>query len=780
MKPKNQAPTEPALASELSRRTLLKTGLLGLSSLALGPSLVWNPALGETGRGLGEYVSLFTGRVGQGIPTTCGLCPAGCGVLAFRDQGRLAGLSGNPDHPYNRGALCALGSAVFNLESGPRRIQEPVRRRGKRGDGEWEVITWTEALQEVQGKLRKCRDARGKTPLAVSVPGRDATPFMHRFVSCFPGSVLNEADGYEDSVERVLRRDFWCNGEGIPDLAHAQLVLNFGGNPLGSIQRLVGTAQQWARGLEHGARWITLDPRLSETANAGHEWVPLRPGTDRAVAAAVARHILEQGMEDRRFLKQETDLDPADLRRAFQPWTARRAAALCQVPEETIHRVAEAFAKTDRAVAVLGSGVTARRGGLESARAVLLLNLLKGNIQQKGGYRIQPSVSWQQPGPAPCSRDVRRLHGSLFHAMEKGTLKPGCLMTCHADPAATDPACGSTEDILKDPERVPFHVAVCSTWNQTASLADIVLPVSTYLNAWGVTQGFSASDGSLWIGLRQPVFSGAGERCSSEEVLLEIARGLGRKPEEAFPFESMEAYYTSLIEASFPGGDRVNLSVALKKRGFFTPAVSGGAGFAGRGDMDSLKQGKHASPVEARTGMSGSGPCGRQRILLSNRVGNITAPLKAPEIEVRARAEERILVLYSAPTVGDESPGCPWVEEINHAAPVWMNPEAAAEMGCREGDWVVLKGPAGEVKTRVRLTEGIRPDVVAVQARTGGVLRAPGKGRDSGRAADPLLRDIWWKGGSYGENPRRVIPWPGDPSREVPSWEGTKVKIRRA
>jgi anaerobic selenocysteine-containing dehydrogenase len=131
--------------SGISRRTILKGGLVGLSSIVLGPGPFREWFCLEAGEPR-TYVSLFTGRVTQGIPTTCGLCPAGCGVLAFVDEGSLVGLAGNPEHPYNRGALCAFGSAAMQLISGPCRIRKPLRRVGKRGEGRWKEITWEEAL----------------------------------------------------------------------------------------------------------------------------------------------------------------------------------------------------------------------------------------------------------------------------------------------------------------------------------------------------------------------------------------------------------------------------------------------------------------------------------------------------------------------------------------------------------------------------------------------------------------------------------------------------------
>ena len=170
--------------SGVSRRTLLKGGVAGLSTVVLGPDFFWQCFGAEAARGR-NYVSLFTGRVTQGTPTTCGLCPAGCGLLAFVDEGRLVGLAGNPEHPYNQGALCVFGSAALQMMYGPSRIRKPLRRLGNRGEDCWEEISWEEALgSRDEGTERPegeggtadrwsgglCAESRGHTPCG-PVPG---------------------------------------------------------------------------------------------------------------------------------------------------------------------------------------------------------------------------------------------------------------------------------------------------------------------------------------------------------------------------------------------------------------------------------------------------------------------------------------------------------------------------------------------------------------------------------------------------------------------------------
>ena len=140
---------------------------------------------------------------------------------------------------------------------------------------------------------------------------------------------------------------------------------------------------------------------------------------------------------------------------------------------------------------------------------------------------------------------------------------------------------------------------------------------------------------------------------------------------------------------------------------------------------------------------------------------------------------EKTLLLFASPMRGADAPWCPWVEEIDHAKPLWMHPSGARELGCAEGDWVRVRGPAGEVRTRVRLTQGLHPDAVAMQGAVAGIDR-PDTPRGSG--TEPSINGpdrVWWKDEVYGENARKVVPWPRDPGREAPGWEDTRVTILR-
>ena len=738
--------------SPVSRRTLLKGGVAGLSSVVLGPDFFWQCLGAEAPRGR-DYVSLYTGRVTHGTPTTCGLCPAGCGLLAFVDEGRLVGIAGNPEHPYNQGALCVFGSAALQMMYGPSRIRKPLRRLGNRGSGRWEEIPWEEALgivtKALSGTKVKVEPKTGG--LAVCVPTREATPLVERFLAFHPQGLLALADAHELSVETAAHRSFGPRFDGQPDLAKADRILNFGANPLGSIRRLVGSARQWAEGQARGVTWITLDPRLSETAAASHAWIPLRPGTDGVFALALAHQILKHGWEDRAFLESVTDVDRDTLRELLVPWTPEKAGALCQVPAERIRSTAEAFATADRPVAIFGSGVTARRGGLEDAQAVLLLNFLVGNIGREGGYRLPGRIEWRQPAPVPVpDREPLELRGTLFWDLERGNRKIGCLLSHDANPAVTDPDAGETARTLRDENRVPFHVALASCWNETVALADLVLPASTFLESWGLFQPSAGAGPASWVSLRQPVCAPKGDTRSLDELLLEVAGSLGGDWKKAFPFRDVEDYYRILLGRSLSEGNSAGALQEAKKQGFL---VVPGKGRTGKG-------------VEKYDVKS----------VLSRTVPRIAEGTGERERK-RSDSSRKTLILHASPTRGGLDHPSDWVDEIDHADPALIHPKAAEGLGLRDGDWVELTGPAGSVRTRVWLTEGIHPEAVAMAAATLDRESKTPCPDEAGPERQSGGQRRWWENESYGGNAGKVVPWPEDPHGQAPGWMDTAVTV---
>jgi hypothetical protein len=342
------------------------------------------------------------------------------------------------------------------------------------------------------------------------------------------------------------------------------------------------------------------------------------------------------------------------------------------------------------------------------------------------------------------------LRGTLFWDLQRGNRKIGCLLSHDANPAVTDPDAGETAKVLRDENRVPFHVALATSWNETAELADLVLPASTFLESWGLFQPGDGAGPAPWINLRQPVCGPKGDTRSLDELLLEIAGNLGGDWKKAFPFRGVEDYYRTLMKRSLSDHGPAGGFPEAKKQGFL--AVPGTTGNVGE---------KY-----------------RLKPVLSQSVPRI-AEGTGEAIRKGVDSAQKTLILYAAPTRGGLDHPSDWVDEIDHADPVMIHPRAAEGLGLKDGAWVMLTGPAGSIKTRVRLTEGIHPEAVAMAAATLDRESKTSCPDDEGPKRQPGEQRRWWEDASYGGNARQVIPWPEDPIREAPGWMDTVVTMRK-
>ncbi|HLC23392.1 MAG TPA: molybdopterin-dependent oxidoreductase, partial [Dehalococcoidia bacterium] len=231
-------------------------GLTAAAALAGGISAASASASGQAGD-----VSRTTGRELKSIPTTCQLCQARCGLLAFLRHGRLVTLEGNPEHPNSKGRVCAKGQAAVNLVYNPDRLLYPMKRAGARGDGTYERISWGEALDEIASKLKALR-AGGHPDQFIFQGGAMASPrFVSRFLDAFgTTSAFFFSQPSSDTNRRLALLSTWGSEDGIGDVARSKFILNFGSNPYEAhwyhvplIQRLIEART------DNSARLVTFD-----------------------------------------------------------------------------------------------------------------------------------------------------------------------------------------------------------------------------------------------------------------------------------------------------------------------------------------------------------------------------------------------------------------------------------------------------------------------------------------------------------------------------------------
>lgn len=472
------------------------------------------------------------------VPTTCFNCESACGLLAYvdKDSHEVRKFEGNPLHPGSRGRNCAKGPATKNQLDDPDRILYPLKRAGARGEGKWERVTWEEALKDIGGKIGAAFDANRQNHVVYHVgrPGHEG--YMDRVLK---GWGIDGHNSHTTICSAGARHGYslWMKSDRpSPDHANARVILLVSAH-LESGHYFNPHAQRIMEGVMNGAKLVTLDPRLSNTASMSDLWMPTQPGSEAAIFLAVARLMLLNGtyVDDQfkhwtnwqEFLAEEHADKPQEwqtfidvLLEEWKEFTPERAAEEARVPVEQIHQLYEIVIKADRRLAAhtWRSASIGNLGGWQVARTLELLVVMTGSVGGIGGtmpsswnkfkpdfFDKPPSVKFWNKFHFPDAWNVAQYEMSqcLPHLLKEQDEKLDVYFTRVFNPVWTYPDGFSWIDILRDEKRIGCHVALTPTWNETAYFADYVLPMGHAserhdLNSYEVDSG-------MWIAFRQPV-----------------------------------------------------------------------------------------------------------------------------------------------------------------------------------------------------------------------------------------------------------------------------------
>ena len=252
------------------------------------------------------------------LRTTCFLCHGGCTLLAHVKEGKLTKLEGDPEGPLNRGSICEKGAAAVQYLYSPYRLQYPLKRAGGRGEGKWKRISWDEALETTANKLMEIKDRYGGESIAyawgtarvvLSYPRQNfyngvlGTPngigIGHICLSKTRMPVMNMTVGPIPGLARTgILRDF----------DRAKCIVAWGDTLFDSRNDgMGGMGKRVADRLANGCKLIVIDPVLTRAASKADIWLPIRPGTDLALALAWLNVIISEGLYDKTFVDDWTN-----------------------------------------------------------------------------------------------------------------------------------------------------------------------------------------------------------------------------------------------------------------------------------------------------------------------------------------------------------------------------------------------------------------------------------------------------------------------------------------
>ncbi|MFQ5657676.1 MAG: molybdopterin-dependent oxidoreductase, partial [Candidatus Methylomirabilales bacterium] len=289
---------------KITRRTFLK------GSTAAGSGLVLSRFLSNAPETL-VAKEASSATVEEFVPTTCWIGKQDCGMLARRINGRVVSLEGHPLHPRNKGTLCPKGVAQLMGVYDPNRVKAPLVRTNEKGvPGKWRQISWDEALTLVAEKIKDVRK-RDKRLLVWQKGRSKAKNFYDKaFVKASGATKLSHGTFCSDAGYRASEYTIGPHGNFHPDFRHTRYLLSWGWNITnagGNKTCFITWPQQLTEARERGLKVVAIDPRLRAAGPFADEWIPIRPGTDLALALAFCRELIQHDTIDREYLAQHTN-----------------------------------------------------------------------------------------------------------------------------------------------------------------------------------------------------------------------------------------------------------------------------------------------------------------------------------------------------------------------------------------------------------------------------------------------------------------------------------------
>jgi anaerobic selenocysteine-containing dehydrogenase len=660
------------------------------------------------------------------VPTFCSLCGPimGCGLNCYVKDGKLVRVEGMKESPLNAGKLCPKAFASMQWVYSPQRLRYPLKRVGEKGEGKFERVTWDEALDIIANKLKEQKEKYGPESLAVLSPQhRSYKDYIYRFM------IAHGSPNFGHSGICAIQRAFgFAYTLGVPmlgmsgaDYQHADLIVIWGANPvycgtpMGNLKRILDAK-------ERGARLIVIKPEMQPDAAKADIWVPIRPGTDGALALAMLNVIINERLYDKDFVSRWCyGFDK--LVPHVQKYTPEWAEPITGLPADQIREVARRYGTAKSACILAGNAFDQTVDSNNAVRAVAILIAISGNFDRPGGNTVPTGSTMPMPksvhlrerytrewvdklvGPEIASGFQPFIEGtsSAYYRCLDSVLtgKPYPIRTIIAPGTQPTVITRGTKRIVEALRKLEFLVVIDVMQTSSMPWADVVIPVATMYEC---DHPFEAKDN--WIMARHKVIEPLGDYKSDYEFWLDLAVKMGYGDdfwhgsiEECLNYQ-LENFGLTMEELrAHPTGIVYELKpMVYEKYGetFATPSTRlSGAPY--------LPQGKVAIYNSAFE-ENGFNP-------LPEWVEPPESPTGTPELLAKFP-----LVFFDTHTSEVYNHGwlrnLPYLREMQPDPWIHIHPETAKARGIGNGDWVIVESPHGWIKVRARYFPGIRPDTV--------------------------------------------------------------------
>ena len=651
--------------------------------------------------------------------TLCRSCATSEGLVVRVMEGRAKKIEGNVDYPINRGKHSARCEAGLQALYHPDRIRGPLVRTGERGTGQYEEISWTDAIGRLTYQLEQLRDVRNqKAAVLITEPtGAHMGTVVERFVERYRGRHMTYEALEQTNLRRAIKQVF--NEDRLPDfdIDNAGYVLSFGSDFLNTwvspvrYGRGYGNFRQGDR--ERGTL-VQVEPRFSMTAANADEWLYVRPGQEGLLALSMAQVIVADGLARPGSVEELTGGDPSILGQ----YAPELVEARTGVPTVKVKRIAHDFAAAGNGLAIGGGSAGAHSNGLFNLTAIYSLNHLVGAFSRDGGVIPNPAPPVQGLEPAPQAATYDEWQ-ELIAEMKQGDVQ--VLMVRGANPMYGLPNASGFRDASYD---VPFIFSFSSFMDDTTAMSDLILPEHNYLEDWGSDIPM-AGPGHQVVGFQQPVvrpfFEDRGEHLGTRnfgDILMTIAQGLELDLElEADTFKD----YLQNSARQLYVLDRGSVRASAFQEFWHGVLQRGGWWDVNAKAMPALAE--------------------------------LPALPEPQEPEFDSDDRFRFNLIPFASTSLGEGPGAflPWLQATPDpvTTATWqtwveINLEVAKDMDISEGDVVRVTSANGSLEALAYPHPGVSPDVVSIpmgQGHTAGGRYAEGRGANVLSIISPSVKD---------------------------------------
>lgn len=496
-------------------------------------------------------------------------CTCGCGVLVRVYEGRAKKIEGNPEFPTNGnltlpgsyGATCARAQAAVQEVYHPDRVASPLRATS-RGSGTFTQVSWDEAMTELTDALNAARGTAGSilliTEPLVGPQGQVVAQFAEtvgaRHVAFEPDErvVLREA----------MRRVFGVETFPTIDLPNTDFLVSFSADFLHTWISPV----QFSRGYgefrqgrpDQRGTYYHVGPHFSGSASNADRWLPIQAGTEGLVALAVAQVLTSSGAVDAGRASQiysGINLDD---------YAPDIVAAQTGLTAEQIVDLAQQFGNGSPSVAIAGTAAAAQTNGLFNLTAVFALNLLVGSVGVPGGLQLNPPSPFGDDVPAFGSGTPYRDWADIINDMNSGAID--LVLVDRSNPAYGLPSVSGFQAALGNVGKV---VSLVSVPDDTSTYADLVLPVHTGLESWGLMLP-DPGPGYQTVGMQQPVVQPFVDSRQLGDVLIAAANAIGSPLPWATTEEAVKAgveYLNGLNRGNVDAPDAKTFLVTMQTQG---------------------------------------------------------------------------------------------------------------------------------------------------------------------------------------------------------------------